>query len=183
MKLKKTNATLGLLTIVMLIIHAGYQMAAYVRFEHNEKVTMALGAAILVLMLLHIVLAMVIVMITGDGTDITAYPRDNVRTIVQRASAIGIMVFLAGHLYAYDILTSGPAGLIAASIIQIIFFGMIFIHTATSLSNGFVTLGLLQSETKKQILDRVVMALCTVAFAAICIITIRTYTMLAAMQS
>lgn len=183
MKLKKANAVLGLLTIVMLIIHAGYQMVAYVKFVHNEGVTMALAAVILVFMLIHMILALVIVTIAGEGTDITGYPRDNMRTIIQRASAIGIMVFLIGHLYAYDILTSSSAGLILSSIIQILFFGMIFIHIATSFSNGLITLGLLQSETKKKVLDRVIAAMCSVAFAAACIITIRTYAMLAAMQN
>ena len=182
MRIKKANAAFGLLTILMLIIHAGYQMVAFVKFVHDEKITMTLGAIIMVCMVIHMVLALTIVMIAGDGTNISAYPRDNIRTILQRASAIGIMVLILGHLNSFKILTSSSAGLVIASIIQIVFFGMVFIHIATSFSNAFVTLGLLESEGKKKTIDRVMMILCSVAFAVVCVITIRTYAMLAAMQ-
>lgn len=182
MKLKKVNAAFGLLTILLLISHAGYQMVAFIKFVHDEKITMVLGGAIMACMVIHMVLALTIVMIAGDGTDISAYPRDNVRTIMQRASAIGIMVLILGHINSFKILTSSSAGLIIASIIQILFFGMVFIHIATSFSNAFVTLGILESESKKRIIDRVMMILCAVAFVVVCVITIRTYAMLATMQ-
>ena len=184
MKLKKANATFGLLTILMLLVHAGYQMVAFVKFIYVTKTTMTLAAIIMCLLMVHVILAMCIMMFNRDGTNITAYPRANIRTIIQRGSAIGIIIFLIGHIYAHRILTSetlGSAGVWISMTIQILFYGMVFAHIATSFSNGLVTLGILQSEKKKASIDKVVITLCAVAFVCTSIITSKTFVLLANM--
>lgn len=48
MKLKKANAILGLLTMAILLIHAGYQVTAYVLFLYDPMVTRILAWAVCV---------------------------------------------------------------------------------------------------------------------------------------
>lgn len=178
MKLKKANAIFGLLTIAMLLVHAGYQMYAFIMFVYNPGVTKVLGALILIALILHMILGMSIMMFANDGSELKKYPKENKDTILQRVSAIGILVFLFGHLNAYEILTShfgGVLSLIIALLIQALFFGCAFIHVGTSFSRAFVTLGLLESmETKKKI-DLVVKVLLVILFIAIMIVLTQTY--------
>ena len=186
MKLKKANALFGLLTILLLLVHAGYQMIAYVKFLYNPFVTKLLSYLVLGALLIHMVLGMSILMFAHDGSDLGKYPRQNRAVILQRASAIGILVFVFGHMKAYDILTShfgGHFSLVLALLLQTLFFGSAFLHVGISFSRALITLGLLSSPEKKKILDWVVWVLCGIAFVVILIIMAKTYGMLWGMAS
>ena len=184
MLLKKTNAAFGLLTIIALVIHAWYQMVSYVRFTHDEKMTMILAGVVMLCLLIHVVLAMCILMFANERADITEYPGYNTRTIIQRASAIGILVLLLGHISAFKVLMAGsPGGLLPAAIIQILFLGMAFAHISVSLSKALITLGIITSERTKDVLDRIMAVLCSAAFIAACVIIIKTYAALLNMGS
>ncbi len=181
MKLKKANAFFGLLTILLLLVHAGYEMVAYVKFLYNPFVTKLLSYLVLVALLIHMVLGMSIMMFANEGTDLSKYPKDNKGTIIQRASAIAMMVLVFGHINSFAILNShfgGVFSLIVAVLIQVLFFGAVFAHVGTSFSRAFVTLGLLSSMEKKKVIDRIVWTLCAIAFVAIVIILTKTYIML-----
>lgn len=182
MTLKKANAAFGLLTILFLLVHAGYQMFAFVAFMYNPVVTRVLGWACAGAVMVHAVLGMCIMMFAHDGSALRQYPRQNRRTILQRATAIGILVLLPLHIEAYGILTSGTPGLIAAEIIQLLFFSCVFFHVATSFSNAFVTLGWLEDMDRKKKIDRAVWAICSLSWAAAVIVVGRTYLVLAAMH-
>jgi len=181
MKLKKANAAFGLLTIALLLIHVVYEVVAYIKFLYQPVVTKALGLAILIALLIHMILGMSIMMFAGDSKDLIKYPGENRRTILQRASAIAIMVLVFGHLNAYDILTSGAGAIsiIAAILIQVLFFAAVLLHVATSVSNAFVTLGLLTSMDKKKRIDRIVWAISIVAFIITACVVGHTYILLA----
>ena len=181
MKLKKSNAALGLLSILILLIHAGYQIVAYIMFLYNPMVTKLLAWAAVAVISMHAVLGMSIVMFANDGSSITQYPRRNLGTILQRSSAIGIMIMLILHVKAYDILKSGTPGLVAAEFIQLLFFSCVFTHIATSFSNAFVTLGLLENMDTKKKIDHVIWFICAVIWLAAVIVVGRTYIILASM--
>ena len=182
MKLKKANAILGLLAIFILLAHTGYQVIAYILFIYDPLATKLLGWAAAAVVSLHAVLGMSMLMFVHDGGDVKAYPALNRRTILQRASAIGIMVMLVLHIKAYDILTSGTPGLVAAEVIQLLFFSCVFTHIGTSFSNAFVTLGLLDDIDRKKKLDRVAYVICAVFWAAAVLVVGKTYIALAAMS-
>jgi len=182
MKLKKANAALGLLSILILLIHAGYQVVAYIMFLYDPMVTKVLAWAAVAVISMHAVLGMSIMAFAHDGGSVAAYPGMNRRTILQRASAIGIMVMLVLHIKAYDILRSGTPGLIAAELIQLLFFSCIFIHIGTSFSNAFVTLGILGDMDKKKKIDRAIWVICAVLWAVTVFVVGKTYIALAAMH-
>ena len=178
MKIKKLNAIFGLLTIAMLLVHGGYEVYAYINLLYNPGVTKTLGLMILGALIIHMALGMGIVMFAHDGSELRKYPKQNKGTIIQRASAIGIIVFLFGHLNAFNILNShigGVFSLVLVLIIQALFFGSAFLHVGTSLSKAFITLGLLESiETKKK-MDKAVWAILAIAFVVIMIVMGKTY--------
>lgn len=177
MTLKKANAAFGLLTIVMLLVHVGYQMYAYINFVYAPEVTKLLGDLVMLCLIVHMVLGMSIMMFANDGTELKKYPKENKGTIIQRASAIGTLVFLFGHLKAYSILTSHVGGIwsfILAMLIQVLFFGCVFMHVATSFSKAFITLGWLESMDTKKKIDKVVWAISIIAFIAVIVVIGRT---------
>ena len=182
MKLKKANAMLGLLAILILLAHAGYQVVAYILFIYNPLVTKLLAWATVAVVSLHAVIGMSMVMFVHDGASISAYQGLNMRTILQRASAIGIMVTLVLHIKAFDILKSGTPGLIAAELIQLLFFSCVFTHIGTSFSNAFVTLGFLGDIDRKKKIDRVTYVICAVFWAVTVLVVGKTYVVLAAMN-
>jgi len=182
MKLKKANAILGLFAIAILLGHAGYQVVAYIMFIYNPLVTKVLAWATVAVVSLHAVLGMSMVMFVHDGGSIGSYPGANLRTILQRASAIGIMVTLVLHIKAFDILHAGTLGLIGAEIIQLLFFSCVFTHISTSFTNAFITLGLLGDMDRKKKIDSVIYVICAIFWAAAVFVVGRTYIALAAMS-
>ncbi len=182
MKLKKANAILGLFAICILLAHAGYQIVAYILFLYNPMVTKVLGWLTVAVVFMHAILGMSMVMFVHDGGSLSAYPKANQRTILQRASAIGIMVAVVLHIKSFEMLSSGNLGLAAAELTQFIFFSCVFTHIATSFSNAFVTLGLLGDMDKKKKIDRVVYVICAVLWAVAVIVVGKTYVALAAMH-
>lgn len=181
MRLKKANAALGLLSIAVLLAHAGYQVVAYLIFLYNPAVTSVLAWATAAVVAAHAVLGMSIVMFAHDGSTLGRYPSLNRRTLLQRASAIGIIVMLVLHVQAFDILRSGTLGLVCAEAIQVLFFACVFTHVATSLGNALVTLGLLRSMDAKRKLDRIVWVACALLWAICTLVIGGTYPALAAM--
>jgi succinate dehydrogenase hydrophobic anchor subunit len=86
MRLKKANATLGLLAILILLAHAGYQVVAYILFIYNPFVTKVLAWAAVAVVSLHAVLGMSMLMFVHDGSSARSYSGMNLRTILQRAA-------------------------------------------------------------------------------------------------
>ena len=181
MKLKKANASLGLLSIAILLTHAVYEVVTYILFIYDPVTVKILGWACAGIVALHAVLGMCIVMFSHDGSALKQYPKANLRTILQRASAIAILVLVVLHILSHNMLQSGTAGLIGAEVVQFLFFTCVFIHIATSFSSAFVTLGWLQNmETKKRI-DLAVWIICGILWAVAVFVVAKTMVSLAAM--
>lgn len=179
MGLKKTNAALGLLTILLLIAHVIYQLIAYIMFLYNPLVTKLLAWSCLAVVAAHAVLSIYIVTSAHDRKLKVGYPGKNLRTILQRVSAMGIFVMLIGHTQVFRILMSDRGGLAAAGIIQAIFFTCVFTHVGVSLSNAFVTLGWLDDMERKKKIDRFIWILFAILWLASMIIVGSTYYKLA----
>ncbi len=173
MKIKKANAAFGLLTILLLLAHAGYQVVAYIMFIYDPLVTKVLAWACTACVLVHAVLGMSILMFSHDGSALMEYPRKNMRTILQRASAIGILVTIILHIQAISILHSGSFGLVIAEVIQFLTFSFVFTHIATSFSNAFITLGLLENMDTKKRIDTVCYIICGI-FWLVCVAVVGT---------
>ncbi len=179
MKLKKINAALGLLSIVAMLVHIGYTVFAYLAFYYNPTLKLLTAVPFMVLACLHAVCGMLTVFLQADGTRLDLYPKQNARTILQRASAALMLPLLILHINTYNLLRStAEAGqwlwfaLLMFS--QPLFYGTVLTHVAVSVTRGLITLGLLASSERQRRVDRVVYVVCAVAFAVATFVVLRT---------
>ena len=179
MKLKKINAALGLLSIATMLIHIGYTVFAYLAFYYNPFLKLLTAIPFMVLVCLHAVCGMATVFLQSDGTRLDMYPKQNLRTILQRLSAALMLPLVILHINTYGLLSaSAEAGhwvwfaLLLVS--QPLFYGTVLTHVAVSLSRALITLGLLTSREQQKAVDRVVYILCAVAFIAATFVVLRT---------
>ncbi len=178
MKLKKTNAVLGLLSVLTLLLHIGYCTFAYLTMYYNPTLKMLTAMPFFAIVCVHAVCGMCAVFLQSDGTRLDMYPKQNMQTIIQRISAALIFPLLIIHMDTFDHLknTSGSESWFLFGLVifvQIVFYGVVAAHVATSFSKGLITLGILQKSERRKTLDRIVYVLCGVAFLIAAIVVVR----------
>ena len=179
MKLKKINAALGLLSIAAMLLHIGYTVFAYLAFYYNPTLKLLTAIPFMALACLHAVCGMLTVFLQADGTRLDLYPKQNLRTILQRVSASLILPLLILHINTYGLLAStAEAGrwlwFALLMLSQPLFYGVALIHVAVSVTRGLIMLGLLTSSDRQKRIDRVVYILCGLAFAVSIFVVVRT---------
>ena len=169
MKLKKINAVISLLTILFIVVHIGYNTYCYLASYYNPTLKIATSIPVMISVCLHGILGMLAVFLMGDGTKLTTYPKQNIRTIIQRVSAALIFPLLILHLNTFNILKSSSeekawVKFILVIFCQIIFYGIIILHTAVSATKAMITLGWLSSPEKQKKLDTTIYILAGLVF-------------------
>lgn len=169
MKLKKTNAALGVLSGLLLLIHVGYTIFCYLTFYYNPVYKLWTAVPFITAACLHAVCGMSVLFLQADGTRADLYPKINRQTVLQRLSAVLIFPLLILHINTYHFLqTAAAAGrwavfaLLLAS--QVLFYGTVMMHTALSFSRALITFGLLSSAEGRKTADRVVCVLGALVF-------------------
>ena len=167
---KKINAVLGLAIIVFLLVHISYEIYAYLTFYYNPVLTKIIAYAVLVTGCLHILLSCINVFVLHDKGNGLKYPALNVRTIIQRVSAVAVAVLLILHMNTFALLknTSQTNRVLffAVLALQLLFYAVSLLHTGVSVSNAFITLGLIGSSKGRKRLDVFIWILCVILFAA-----------------
>ena len=179
MPLKKINAALGLLSIAAMLVHIGYTVFAYLAFYYNPTLKLLTAVPFMVLACLHAICGMLTVFLQADGTCLDLYPRQNARTVLQRASAALMLPLLILHINTFGLLqSSAEAGqwiwFALLMLSQPLFYGTVLTHIAVSVTRGLITLGWLSSSEKQRKIDRVVYILCALAFAVSTFVVVRT---------
>lgn len=169
MKLKKINAALGLLSIAGMLVHIGYTVFAYLTYYYNESLKILTAIPFMVLVCLHAVCGLLTVFLQADGTRLDLYPKQNLRTILQRASAALMLPLLILHINTFGLLQSAAGAgqwlwFALLMISQPLFYGVALTHIAVSVTRGLITLGLLTSREKQKRIDIVIYILCAAAF-------------------
>lgn len=170
MRLKKIGAALSMLAIPALLLHIGYTVYAYLAFYYNPALKMLTSTPFMVLTCLHAICGMASVFLQSDGTRLDLYPKQNLRTILQRVSAALIFPLLILHLSTYDMLrASAESGrwvhFALLMLSQPLFYGTVLAHVAVSVSRALVTLGWLSSREGQKTVDRVAWVIAALAFA------------------
>lgn len=171
MKLKKINAVLALLSFIAMFLHIGYSSFAYFTFYYNPVMTKIFAFPFMTLTCLHAVVGMCSVFLLSDGTSANLYPRQNVKTIVQRITAALIFPLLILHLNTFALLQSTSSNkqyvLFALLILsELLFYAVVISHAAVSFSKALLTLGRLGSVKALKITDKIVYILCSLLFVA-----------------
>ena len=178
MRLKKINAVLGLLSILLLLMHMGYTIWAYLTFTYNPTMKLAFAVPFMVVACLHAICGMLAVFTQADGTRLNLYRKLNRRTIVQRVTAALILPLLILHINTFTLMSvcveNGQTLLILLLIVaELAFFACVIAHVAVSLTSGLVTLGLLTSEKTRKVLDRIMYAVGALAFVGAAFVIIK----------
>ena len=179
MKLKKINAVLGLLSIAAILLHIGYTVFAYLTFYYNPLLKLLTAVPFMVLVCMHAVCGMLTVFLQADGTRLDLYPKQNLRTILQRVSAALILPLLILHINTFSLLqTSAETGhwvfFTLLMLSQPLFYGTVLTHIAVSMTRGFITLGLISSRDIQKRIDLVIYVLCGAVFLITSFVVLRT---------
>ena len=169
MKLKKINAALGELSILCMLLHIAYSVFAYLTMYYNPLLKTVFSLPFVILVCLHAVCGMLTVFMHKDGSSADLYPKQNMRTILQRVSAALIFPLLILHLNTFSLMkASAEKGqtvfIILLIIAELLFFAVVITHVAVSFSSGLITLGLLMSEKTKNNIDRIMYIIGAAAF-------------------
>ena len=169
MRLKKINAALGLLSIAAMLVHFGYTVFSYLMFYYNPVLKVLTAVPFMVLVCLHAICGMTSVFLKADGTRLDLYPKQNMRTILQRVTAALQLPLLILHINTFEMLKASAEngqwlwfGLLF--IAQPLYYGTVLTHIALSFSKALVTLGWLTSPEKQKKIDRAAYIIGAVVF-------------------
>lgn len=169
MRLKRINASLGLLTILLGFIHVGYSVISYLLFIYNPLIKNLTAYPFMIVCCLHAVLGMSMLFLLKDGTRPDLYPEQNRGTIIQRVSAALMIPLLILHINTFALInkcaaSDNKACFVLLVIAQAGFFGVVLAHISVSFTRALLTLGLLTSAKTRTRIDRIVYAVNGVLF-------------------
>ncbi len=158
MKLKKINAVVALITVVLLIGHIVYNTFCYLTMYYNPMLKQIFSVPLMIAVCIHAVLGMMSVFILSDGANLSQYPKLNRKTILQRASAALIFPLLILHINGFIFLSAAAGSrnmflFFAIQAVNVIFYFDIMIHVALSVSRALITLGILGSREVQEKID------------------------------
>ena len=169
MVLKKINAMIGLLSAPALLIHVGYVAYSYLTFYYDPLFKQLTAVPFIMIVCIHAVLSMCSLFLLNDGTRLDLYPKQNIKTVVQRVTAALMLPLLLLHVRTFDFLKTAAEngrwlvfGLLIS--VQLVFYFDALAHTAVSFSKGLITLGVLRSDRLRRRLDIVLCVLLAIVF-------------------
>ncbi|MGN0421672.1 MAG: hypothetical protein ACI4EY_02940 [Lachnospiraceae bacterium] len=158
MKLKKVNAAIGLLIVLALGGHAGTMGYSLWTGWYSYVVCKMLARLTVSLVSVHVILTLVEYFFFHDGSEFK-YKNYNWSAILQRATAIAMIVLLHIHMKAYAhvvtgvVLTTGQTVFFCVE--ELLFFAAVLSHAAVSVSKGVITLGLVSTPRAILVIDRI----------------------------
>lgn len=169
MILKKLNAVIGLLSVMTILIHIGYVCYSYLTFYYDPVFKQITAVPFIIIACVHAVLGMCSVFLMNDGTRLDLYPKQNIKTLIQRVTAALLLPLVILHVRTFDSLKTSAEndrwlvfGLII--FVQLVFYADALAHTAVSFSKGLITLGVLKSDKSRRRLDAVMCVLLAAVF-------------------
>ena len=175
---KKINAVVGIAGTASVLIHIGYVIYAYLTFYYNPLLTNIFAYTTLVISCLHIILSGVIVFFVHDRGNGARYISLNMRTVIQRVSAVLMVLMLILHINTFKLLSSlsGSDRVLFAVVMisQILFYAFALVHVALSAGNALITLGLISDIRKRRMFDVIVWVLCAMLFVVASFVILKT---------
>lgn len=164
--LKKCNAICSWILIICLSGHLFTMSYSMLTGWYNFSVCKMLARATATATALHVLISLMIVFFLHDSSQLTKYPRQNKRIILQRASGIVIVCLLHLHVNAFNFIVNGTMLSVfdkfSILITELLFFASIFIHLGVSFSRSLITMGWLTSDKAEKETDAGIIVLCAV---------------------
>lgn len=166
MLLKKTNAIAALCIILFLTGHMETMCFSLLTGWYNLSICKTFAYLAAGAFCTHAFLSIVILFFLHDGTSLR-YPKENKRLILQRGTALVMLVFIHTHTQAYAHMATGEVlsqtMALFFCVCEIIYIVSVLTHTALSLSKGLVTLGAVHSISVVTWIDRIAAIICSLA--------------------
>ena len=165
MNLRKINAIISMLIVVLLFDHAiFYSVVMLSRYRIAAHATV-LPWVITILVVIHAILSIAMAVLGHKGTEnrkCNMYNRLNAKTMLQRYSGLLMIVLLVVHIVGSG--THFQPKMLHA-VLHPIFFAVVLMHLAVSMSKAFITLGIGNAKLVK-VFDVVMPVVCCIIFAA-----------------
>ena len=176
MKLKKCNAILGLAIIAAVLFHAGTMTYSLLTSWYSLAVCKALAHTAVSLLFVHILISLCIFFFSHDGSSLR-YPRMNSRAVIQRVTALLMIVLVHLQIGAYSHMATGEtltrSQAVVTCLTECLYLISVFLHISVSFSKAFITLGLAGSSKTARRLDIAAYTVCTAAGLAALFAVIR----------
>lgn len=158
--IKKANAAVSLLCCVTLLGHYGTMVYSLLTGWYSLSLCKNLAYANAAMVSVHVGLVLILFFFFHDSSNLSRYPKENKDALVQRISALVILLLLHAHVKNYGfIMSRDPLSLaerIRIIVMEVLFFEAVFSHVGTSVGKALVSLGLI---TRRETLQRVNKAL------------------------
>lgn len=178
MRIKKINAFVSLLTVLLLLLHVGYSGFCYLTMYYNPVLKIVFTMPFMLAVLTHAVLGMLSVFLLNDGTALLEYPGLNWKTMMQRISAALIFPLLFLHIKSFDLYSfSAERGNYILFFLvlfgNILFYLVLVMHVSVSISKALITLGLLSSKPAQERIDRIAIILGIIIMVCVTVVIVR----------
>jgi len=179
MRLKKTNAVLGLLLSAVCLTHVVAEVGNGITHGALQSQNQIIARICGTIAILHVLISCYMLFISHEGKHMNQYPRENASTLLQRISGILMIIFLAFHVGVFNAL-AGHEGRDAGFFIlrtatAVLFYGTVFLHISLSFSRALITLGILSSRETKRRLDRILWVILGLGFIAASVLITYSY--------
>ena len=167
MVLKKINATAALLTMLVAYCHIGIMSYSLWTGWYNLKICKGFAWATASMFIAHALLSIIIFFFKHDNASVK-YKKCNVGVIIQRVTAIAMLILIHLHTSAYAHVATGTTlsvGMVVFRIItEILFFGSVLVHMGDSCPKALITLGILPNERAFKVVAYVSCIACGLLF-------------------
>lgn len=180
MKLKKLNAVLGLLLAAVCLTHITLEVYYGTTLKDILKLLKLTAHICGGICFTHALISVYMVFFVHERPKRgTAYPKENIQTLIQRLSAAAMFILLFFHTMLSKMLTThrenGLWFFIICITVAILFFATVFLHISVSFTRALITLGLITSRETQRKIDRVLWVLMILGFLAASILLTRAY--------
>ena len=166
---KKINALAGLAVIAALCCHGGSMCYSMLTGWYDFNIAKTFANIILIAVAVHAFLSITIFFFFHDGA-VLKYKKENISTLLQRISAVAILILLHIHINTYSFMATGETLGVEQIIIhctsEILYFASIMTHIAVSIGKGAVTLGMVKSSASLKRINLISYIICGIAMAA-----------------
>ena len=166
MLLRKTNAVISLIATVLLMNHAVFHAVWMIFGVNVVKIPNSMPWILFGLMMVHAIISIVLAVLGHKGAEkrkCNGYGNLNASTYVQRMSGVSLIILTILHIAGTVGVMQPPP--IVHAILPPVFFTIVLMHTAISVSKAFVTLGIGNAKFIKAA-DIVIKAICAVTLVA-----------------
>ena len=151
---------------VLFVAHLGIMTFSMFTGWYDFKICNIVGYAALGLICVHAFCSVIVLFFLHDGAALDQSPSENFQTILQRASAIALLILIHPHMVNYEFMGTGEllsnSEVIFRIVLELLFLITVVIHVSTSFSKSFVSLGLASSQRAVDRLNFAAYLFCTI---------------------